>query len=105
MAGRSPNVHSADIAALQLLNPRPWFLHLYIWPYLILYPIATYAYLYRYEDWLHEEQANTFLLCLAVGGTQALAWLGTKWNASYRTFASCTKVCAQRNVHIDQNTN
>lgn len=90
---RPPGVVSADIAALQLVNPRPLPLHLYILPYLALYPLAIYAYLFKYEEWLHQEQANTFLLCMSVGGTQALAWLGTKWNASYRTVASCSKVC------------
>jgi cation-transporting ATPase 13A1 len=93
MSGRGvPQVASSEIASLELLNPLPGWLHLYVWPFAILYPMATYAYVFQYEAWLHEEQANTFLLCLALFGSHALTFLATKWSATFRTRTTCLRV-------------
>ena len=88
----SLRIKSDEIRSLELLNPLPIWSKVYVLPFLVLYPLATYAYTAKYQEWLNEEQANTFLVCLALFGSHALSFLGTKWSASYRARTTCVKV-------------
>ena len=87
------NIKSEEIKTVEILNPLPFYAKIYVLPFLVLYPFATYAYTFKYQEWLNEEQANTFLVCLALFGSHGLSFLGTKWSASYNARTTCTKVC------------
>ena len=88
-----PIISSESISKIELLNPLPLLVHVYVLPFLLLYPAAIYAYTAKYTDWLGEEQANTFLLCLCLFGSHALSFLSTKWSDGFKTKTTCFKVC------------
>lgn len=87
-----PYVYSSEIAALSLHSPIPLFLHLYVLPFLFLYPFCIYIYTVRYDD-LIQDQANTFIGCVLLFGSHALTWLATRWSINFR--ARVTSVAAR----------
>ncbi|KAN0062947.1 putative cation-transporting ATPase 1 [Thecaphora frezii] len=72
-------VQSPEIARVTLHKPLPFHLHLYVLPFLSLYPIAAYAYLFRYHDWIRSEEW-TFVYTVGLVTLHALSFLVTKWS-------------------------
>ena len=89
----APAVDSAEIQAISLHRAVPVWFHLYVLPFLVLYPLAGYAYFVRYDDFI-ADQANTFIGCVVLLGLHALSWLATRWSVSFR--AAVTAIPARR---------
>ena len=82
---------SKEIDALSLHVPIPTLLHIYVLPFLFLYPLAIYIYAMRYDDYLGD-QANTFIGCVALFGSHALTWLATKWSMAFKAKVTSLRV-------------
>lgn len=87
----APTVVSNEIAAISLHVPIPALLHIYVLPFLFLYPAAAYVYLLRYDD-LVVDQANTFIGCVVLFGSHALSWLATRWSCDFRALVTSLRV-------------
>lgn len=59
-------------------------LKLYVWPFLILYPIFTYAYVVKYDTWI-TGQEWTFVFLGSIMTAHSLTWLGTHWNVNFKS--------------------
>lgn len=96
MSSTAPKIVSSDIDSIVLLKLRPLITHFYVFPFLIAYPLAAYAYFVEYDKYLRsidgESQEWTFLLCITVFGGHALAWLSTRWSTRIRQVATCLQV-------------
>lgn len=79
------DIQSPEISWATLQTAIPWYLHLYTFPFLSLYPLLAYAYYVKYDDWLQSEEW-TFLACVFLGAGHALSFLVTKWSTAARTW-------------------
>ncbi|KAG0149092.1 hypothetical protein CROQUDRAFT_89665 [Cronartium quercuum f. sp. fusiforme G11] len=90
-----PSIISSEIDSIVLLKLRPLITHFYVFPFIIAYPLAAYAYFIEYDKYLRsidgESQEWTFLLCVTVFGGHALTWLSTRWSTRIRQAATCWK--------------
>lgn len=88
----APLVDNPSIAAATLHNPLPLYLHTYIWPFMIIWPIFFRYYL---SDELYDKhiggQEWTFVWCGAIITVQSLFWLSTHWNVNLRSLFTSTK--------------
>jgi len=77
----APLVDSAQISQAELHRPLPFFLHAYIWPFVIVWPIFARYYLSQelYDIWIGGEEW-TFVWCAAIITVQSLFWLSTHWS-------------------------
>ncbi|KAG9258768.1 cation pump, Ca2+ pump [Emericellopsis atlantica] len=77
----APLVDSAQISQAELLRPLPFFLHAYVWPFAIVWPIFARYYLSQelYDIWIGGEEW-TFVWCAAIITVQSLFWLSTHWS-------------------------
>lgn len=82
---------SQEISSISLHTPLPTMLHIYIFPFLALYPLAIYYYTFRYED-VVKDQAGTFMGCVALFGSHALSWLATRWSMAFKARVTSLKV-------------
>ncbi|EPQ28853.1 uncharacterized protein PFL1_03656 [Pseudozyma flocculosa PF-1] len=82
-------VQSPEIASVTLHRAIPFHLHLYVLPFLSLYPIAAYAYLVRYDDWIRSEEW-TFVYTVGLVTLHALSFLVTKWSIAAKAIITCT---------------
>lgn len=76
---------SPDIASVALYTPTPPLLRLYALPFLALYPLLSYAYHVRYDDWV-KSQEWTFLYTVGLASLHSLAFLATKWSVRARAW-------------------
>ncbi|KAL0958887.1 hypothetical protein HGRIS_014206 [Hohenbuehelia grisea] len=86
----SVQVLSNEIAAASLHVAIPRVQHLYVAPFLSLYPLLAYAYFVKYDQWLVSEEW-TFLACVILGAGHALSFLITKWNSGARAWITTKK--------------
>lgn len=84
-------VISPDIASIGLHAPTPVWQHIYVLPFLFLYPLYLYTYLVRYEDWVKSEEW-TFVYTVALLTSHALAYLGTRWSIGFRAWVTTKTV-------------
>ncbi|KAM0749614.1 hypothetical protein T439DRAFT_314935 [Meredithblackwellia eburnea MCA 4105] len=77
-------VDSSDINTLTLVTPLPLYARIYIGPWLILYPLAAYAYYGNYDKYIKSIEWS-FLLSICLFGGHALSFLGTRWSISFRS--------------------
>lgn len=82
-SSRPPLVKNPQIQSATLLNPLPLFLHLYIWPFLAIWPIFFAFYLSedRYNTYINGSEW-TFVWAGSIFTLQSLTWLTTKWNVN-----------------------
>jgi cation-transporting ATPase 13A1 len=75
-----------------LHNPLPWQLHLYVWPFLITWPVFFAFYLSpeRYDTYI-QGQEWTFVWAGSIITIQSLTWLMTKWNIDINTLFTTTR--------------
>ncbi|KAI0131901.1 hypothetical protein BJ170DRAFT_611654 [Xylariales sp. AK1849] len=89
----APLVDNSQIKSSQLLSPLPFYLHLYIWPFAIIWPIFAR---YYYTPDLYERhiasQEWTFVWCGSIITLQSLAWLCTHWSVNLEGVFTATKV-------------
>ncbi|TFK37047.1 endoplasmic reticulum Ca-transporting P-type ATPase [Crucibulum laeve] len=88
-------VDSPEIERASLHIARPWYTHLYTFPFLSLYPLLAYAYYVKYDQWLVSEEW-TFLACVSLGAGHALSFLITKWNSGARAMITTRKAHSLR---------
>jgi manganese-transporting P-type ATPase len=79
----APLVDNSQIKSAELLSPLPGFLHLYTWPFVIIWPIFLRYYLTPelYEKHIGAQEW-TFVWCATIVTLQSLAWLSTKWSVN-----------------------
>src|ERR1700760_4677327 len=87
----APLVDDSQIKGASLHSPLPLSLHLYVWPYLILWPIFLAIYLSpdRYDAHIGGQEW-TFVFVGAILSAQVLTWLTTKWSVNLRTLFTAT---------------
>jgi cation-transporting ATPase 13A1 len=85
------SIQSGEIARAELRVSRPLWTHLYAAPFVPFYPLLAYAYYVKYDDWLRSEEW-TFLSCVLLGASHALAFLSTRWSAAARARITTSKV-------------
>ncbi|KAE8448653.1 hypothetical protein EG329_009078 [Mollisiaceae sp. DMI_Dod_QoI] len=92
----APLVDNPLIESATLHNPLPLYLHTYVWPFAIIWPIFLRYYL---SEELYTKHINgqewTFVWCGSIITAQSLTWLCTKWNVNLKslfTSVSATKV-------------
>ncbi|KAI0804185.1 hypothetical protein GGR55DRAFT_658778 [Xylaria sp. FL0064] len=89
---RSPLVDNAQIKSAVLLSPLPLYLHAYIWPFTIIWPIFAR---YFYTPELYEKHIAssewTFVWCGTIITLQSLVWLSTNWSVDFKASFTATK--------------
>ena len=79
----------------------PLWLHTYIWPFAIIWPIFFRYYL---SDDLYNKhiggQEWTFVWCGTIITFQSLTWLSTHWNVALRAFFTSTKATTVRDARL-----
>ncbi|KAK8106132.1 cation-transporting atpase 4 [Apiospora kogelbergensis] len=88
----APLVDNNQIQSSELLSPLPTYLHLYVWPFAIIWPIFAR---YYYTPELYEKhiasQEWTFVWCAAIITCQSLVWLSTNWSVNLKGKFTATK--------------
>lgn len=99
------DVVSPDIESLSLCTGLPLFARVYIGPWLLLYPLAAYAFYIEYDRYIKSIGAAysfferrkvadvvrplraewSFLLCICLFGGHALSFLSTRWSVGFRS--------------------
>ncbi|KAI1187576.1 hypothetical protein F5B17DRAFT_399254 [Nemania serpens] len=85
-------VDNAQIKSAELLSPLPFYLHTYIWPFAIIWPIFAR---YYYTPELYERHISssewTFVWCATIVTLQSLVWLSTNWSVHLKAIFTATK--------------
>ncbi|PWN24374.1 putative SPF1-P-type ATPase [Jaminaea rosea] len=84
-------VQSPDVARITLHVPIPLWTHLYVLPFLFLYPLYLYAYYVAYDSWIKSEEW-TFVYTVSLVVSHALAFLGTKWSIGFKAWVTTKQV-------------
>jgi manganese-transporting P-type ATPase len=88
----APLVDNAQIKDAQLLRPLPTYLHAYVWPFTIVWPIFFRYYL---SEELYDKhiggQEWTFVWCAAIITVQSLFWLSTHWSVNVAAIFTANK--------------
>jgi cation-transporting ATPase 13A1 len=82
----APLVDNPQIKQASLHNPLPLQLHLYVWPFLVIWPAFSSIYLSasRYDQYI-QSQEWTFVWVSSIVTVQSLIWLTTQWNINLKT--------------------
>ncbi|KAF7861688.1 uncharacterized protein EAF02_010642 [Botrytis sinoallii] len=91
----APLVDNPMIASATLHNPLPLWLHTYIWPFAIIWPVFFRYYLSQdlYDQHIGGQEW-TFVWCGTIITAQSLVWLSTHWNINLRSlFTSKSAKC------------
>ncbi|PHH59944.1 hypothetical protein CDD81_2343 [Ophiocordyceps australis] len=77
----APLVDSCQIQSAELLRPLPLYLHAYIWPFAIIWPVFLRYYLTPdlYQSYIGAPEW-TFVWCGTIITLQSLTWLSTHWS-------------------------
>lgn len=86
-------VDNPQIKSAELLTPRPLFLHAYVWPFTIAWPVFLAFYL---SPELYDQhiggQEWTFVWVGTIITFQSLFWLSTHWSVSAKAIITARKV-------------
>ncbi|KAF7860302.1 hypothetical protein EAF04_008430 [Stromatinia cepivora] len=87
----APLVDNPMIASATLHNPLPLWLHTYIWPFAIIWPVFFRYYLSQdlYDKHIGGQEW-TFVWCGTIITAQSLVWLSTHWNINLRALFTST---------------
>lgn len=82
----APLVDSCLIKNAALCNPLPIYLHTYVWPFVIIWPIFFRYYLSNelYNQFIGGQEW-TFFWSGSIITAQSLVWLSTHWNVNLRS--------------------
>lgn len=88
----SPIVDNAQIRYAELLRPLPFYLHTYVWPFAIAWPVFLRYYLTTelYDKHIGGEEW-TFVWCGTIITLQSLVWLSTHWSVHVKARFTATK--------------
>lgn len=85
-------VDTAQIKSAELLSPLPFYLHAYVWPFAIIWPIFAR---YFYTPELYEKHIGssewTFVWCGSIITIQSLVWLSTNWSVNVKAIFTALK--------------
>ncbi|XDG09844.1 hypothetical protein ABKA04_009459 [Annulohypoxylon sp. FPYF3050] len=85
-------VDNSQIKSAQLLSPLPIYLHAYVAPFAIIWPIFAR---YFYTPELYEKHIGssewTFVWCGTIITLQSLAWLSTNWSVNLKAIFTARK--------------
>lgn len=84
-------MQSDEIASVALYRKRPLWSHLYMLPFLSLYPVLAYTYYVRYDDWVKSEEW-TFVYTVALVASHALSYLVTHWDVRAEAWITAARV-------------
>ncbi|KAH7098014.1 hypothetical protein BKA62DRAFT_714380 [Auriculariales sp. MPI-PUGE-AT-0066] len=93
----SISVDSPEIARATLHRYRPLWTHLYVAPFIALYPLAAYAYYVEYDRWIQSEEWS-FVFTVGLVASHALSFLVTKWSVRARTLLTCSSASSVSNA-------
>ncbi|KAI9752086.1 MAG: hypothetical protein M1835_001135, partial [Candelina submexicana] len=96
-----PLVDNPQTRSATLHNPLPLYLHTYIWPFLLIWPVFFAFYLSpeRYEKHI-QSQEWTFVWSGAIFTLQSLTWLTTHWNVNLRSLFTSTRANDVRGANL-----
>ncbi|KAG0646361.1 Manganese-transporting ATPase 1 [Hyphodiscus hymeniophilus] len=105
----APLVDNPLIASATLHNPLPLYLHAYVWPFVIVWPVFLRYYLSEelYNKYIGGEEW-TFVWCGTIITAQSLVWLSTHWNVNLKsvfTSTAATKVSEANLIKVLPVTN
>ncbi|KAI0482057.1 cation pump, Ca2+ pump [Xylariaceae sp. FL0804] len=87
-----PLVDNPQIKSAELLSPLPLYLHAYVWPFAIVWPVFAR---YFYTPELYEKHIAssewTFVWCATIITIQSLFWLSTHWSVNLCGTFTATK--------------
>ncbi|KAI1294363.1 hypothetical protein F5Y03DRAFT_373207 [Xylaria venustula] len=85
-------VDHAQIKSAELLSPLPLYLHAYVWPFAIIWPIFA-RYFYTPELYQKHIASSewTFVWCGSIITLQSLVWLCTHWSVDLKGSFTATK--------------
>lgn len=88
----APLVDNPQIKSADLLSPQPLFLHAYVWPFTIAWPVFLYYYLSdeRYDQYIGGQEW-TFVWMGTIITFQSLAWLCTHWSVNLKALFTAKK--------------
>lgn len=88
----APLVDNPQVKAAELWKPLPLYLHTYIWPFAIIWPVFLRYYLTPelYEQYISSEEW-TFVWIAAIVTLQSLAWLCTHWSVNLQTLFTASR--------------
>jgi cation-transporting ATPase 13A1 len=91
----APLVDNPQIKHAELLSPLPLYLHTYIWPFAIVWPIFFRYYLSTELYDVHiGGQEWTFVFSGTIFTIQALFWLSTHWSVNVKARFTATKAAS-----------
>jgi cation-transporting ATPase 13A1 len=88
----APLVDDAQIKSATLHNALPIYAHVYVWPFLLIWPVFFSFYLSEdsYDQYI-QGQEWTFVFSGTIVTLQSLAWLSTHWNVNVNALFTSTK--------------
>ncbi|RYO84046.1 hypothetical protein DL764_009385 [Monosporascus ibericus] len=85
-------VDNAQIKSAELLSPLPLYLHAYVFPFAIIWPVFARIF---YTPELYEKHIGssewTFVWCGSIITIQSLFWLSTHWSVNLKARFTATK--------------
>ncbi|KAH7324879.1 hypothetical protein B0I35DRAFT_348758 [Stachybotrys elegans] len=88
----APLVDNPQIRHAELLRPLPFFMHAYVWPFAIAWPIFLRYYMDQalYDTYINGEEW-TFVYSGAIITVQSLVWLSTHWSVNLKSRFKASK--------------
>ncbi|KAL9942900.1 hypothetical protein D7B24_005249 [Verticillium nonalfalfae] len=88
----APLVDNSQIKAAELWKPLPLYLHAYIWPFAVIWPVFLRYYLTTdlYDKYISSEEW-TFVWIATITTLQSLVWLCTHWSVNLQTLFTATR--------------
>ncbi len=88
----APLVDNSQIQSAELLNPLPLYLHAYVWPFAIVWPIFLRYFLTPelYDKYIHAPEW-TFVWVGSIVTVQSLVWLCTHWSVDLKAIFTAKK--------------
>lgn len=97
----APLVDSPTVASASLHTPLPFFLHYYIAPFSIIWPVFLSVFL---TPSLYQKHIGapewTFVWCGTIITAQSLVWLCTHWNVNLKSMFTSVKATTVQNATL-----
>lgn len=81
----APLVSNPQIKSAELVSPLPLYLHAYVWPFAVIWPVFLAYYLTPnlYEHYIGSSEW-AFLWTGSIVTVQSLVWLSTNWSVGIK---------------------
>lgn len=93
-------VDNAQIKSAELLSSLPLYLHAYVWPFAVIWPVFARYYCTPslYEKYISSSEW-TFVWLATIVTLQSLVWLSTNWSVSLKAIVTATKAQSIDEAH------